>query len=152
MDPETTTPPTHDERTFAMLAHLLQLFGGFIAPLVIYLVKRDSRFVAFHALQALIWQAIYFVVSMVGVVVWVALIIGTIATHPHSGPSNGPPVALFFVFPLIWLFFMGGWVVTLILAIVYGIKANQGQWAMYPIVGRWALRLAPGERTATSPK
>jgi uncharacterized membrane protein len=37
-----------------MLAHLLQFFAGFIPPLVIYLVKRNSRFVAFHAMQALL--------------------------------------------------------------------------------------------------
>ncbi len=141
MEPEIKAPPTPDERTFAMLAHLLQLFGGFIGPLVIYFVKRNSRFVAFHALQALIWQAIYFVVSMVGVVVWMALFFGTIAMHANSGASKGPPVELFLFFPLIWLFFAGGWVVTLILSIVYGIKANQGQWARYPVIGRWAHRL-----------
>ena len=141
MEPDIKTPPTPDERNFAMLAHILQLFGGFIAPLVIYLVKRDSRFVAFHAIQALIWQATYLAVSMVGVVVSIAVFFVTLAMHSNSGPSQGPPVAVFILIPLIWLFFMGGWVVTLILGIVYGIKANQGQWATYPIIGRWALRL-----------
>lgn len=141
MESDIQTPPTSDERNFAMLAHLLQLFGGFIAPLVIYLVKRDSRFVAFHALQALIWQGIYLVTSMVFVVGWVAIIIGTIAMHPRPGPSNGPPIALFFLFPLIWLFFIGGWVATLVLSIVYGIKASRGEWARYPIIGRWAQHM-----------
>jgi hypothetical protein len=28
------------------------------------------------------------------------------------------------------------------LAILYGIKAGRGEWAAYPIVGRWAMRLA----------
>ncbi len=88
MDPDITTPPTPDERTFAMLAHILQLFSGFIGPLIIYLVKRASRIVTFHAIQALIWQGIYFVVSMVGLVAWVALIFGTIAMQPNSGPAN----------------------------------------------------------------
>jgi uncharacterized protein len=142
LEPDNTTPPTSDERTFAMLAHLLQLFGGFIAPLVIYLVKRDSRFVAFHALQALIWQVTYFVLSMAGVVAWLLLMFGTIALHANSGAPKGPPPAIFIIFPLIWLFFVGGWILTLILSVVYGIKANQGQWAKYPIIGRWAHRLA----------
>ncbi len=43
--------PTQDERTMGTLAHVLQLVGGWIAPLVIFLVKRNSRFVSFHALQ-----------------------------------------------------------------------------------------------------
>ncbi len=48
-------PPTQDERTFAMLAHLLACFGGgFIAPLIILLSKKDSRFVKFHAIQAVV--------------------------------------------------------------------------------------------------
>ena len=142
MDPETTTPPSPDERTFALLAHILQLFTGFIGPLVIFIIKRESRFVAFHAAQALIWQAIYFVVTMVGLVAWFVLVFGIIAMHSNSGPSKGPPVAVFIIFPLIWLFFMTGWLVTFILGIVYGIKANQGEWAAYPIIGGWARRLA----------
>jgi hypothetical protein len=51
--------PTEDERTMAMLAHLLMAFTGFIGPLVIFCVKQNSRFVRFHSLQALIWHAIY---------------------------------------------------------------------------------------------
>jgi uncharacterized Tic20 family protein len=145
MESDVATAPTPDERTFAMLAHILQLFTGFIGPLVIYLVKRDSRFVAFHALQALIWQAIYFVVAMLSVVVWMAVIFGTIATHSNIGASKGPPVAIFILFPLLWLFFIAGWVVAMILGIVYGIKANQGQWAAYPIIGGWAHSLIPAE-------
>src|SRR5262245_10401037 len=52
--------PTNDERSMAMLAHVLSIFSSFIAPLVIYLVKRkESRFVAFHALQALIFHVLF---------------------------------------------------------------------------------------------
>jgi len=56
---------TSDERTMGTLAHVLQLVGGWIAPLVIFLVKRNSRFVSFHALQALLLQGLYFVLMMV---------------------------------------------------------------------------------------
>ncbi len=64
--PVGASEPTPDERTTAMLAHVLTIFAGFIAPLIIYLAKRrDSRFVAFHAMQALLWHlwmlALYFV-------------------------------------------------------------------------------------------
>ena len=124
-----------------MLAHFLQLFGGFIGPLVILIVKRKSRFVSFHAIQALIWQGTYFVLAMIAVVIWFILFFGTIAMHVHTGPSSGPPFEIFILFPLLWFFFLGGWLVTLILAIVYGIKANQGEWAGYPIIGRLAQRL-----------
>ncbi|MGH9603174.1 MAG: DUF4870 domain-containing protein [Terriglobales bacterium] len=53
--------PSADEKTMATLAHVLQLVGSFIAPLVILLIKRDSRFVSFHALQALLLQVVYMI-------------------------------------------------------------------------------------------
>src|SRR5579863_3623378 len=124
-----------------MLAHFLQIVTGFMGPLVIYIIKRESRFVAFHSIQAVLWQAMYFVVSLAGLAVWIVLFAGTVAMHLGSGGSKAPPLVLFLFFPLIWFFFAGGWVVTLTLGVVYGIKANQGQWATYPIIGRWALRL-----------
>src|SRR5689334_25422995 len=49
--------PTQEERTFGTLSHALQMAGGWIAPLVIFLSKKQqSRFVAFHSLQALLLQ------------------------------------------------------------------------------------------------
>jgi uncharacterized Tic20 family protein len=58
---------TTEERTWALLAHLsifLNLFTGLLgtaAALVIYLVYKDkSRYVAYQALQALIFQLVFF--------------------------------------------------------------------------------------------
>ena len=52
-----------DDRTWAILGYLLTFVGGFIAPLIVYLVKKDqSPFVRHHAAQALnltITSAIY---------------------------------------------------------------------------------------------
>ena len=53
------TQPTLDERTMAILAHMLPIVGLWIAPLIIFVVKRESRFVSFHALQALLLQVTY---------------------------------------------------------------------------------------------
>jgi uncharacterized Tic20 family protein len=131
--------PTKDECTLAMLAHLLQVFSGFLGPLIIFLVKRDSRFVKYHALQCLIWQAGYMVIGFGVMAVFFIFMIGSIAHMPH-GQTNQPPPAFVFLFPLIWIFWMGGWLVNLILGIVYGIKANQGEWAGYPLIGKLLLR------------
>ena len=38
---------------------MLQIMLWWIAPLAIFLIKRDSKFVSFHALQALLLQAVY---------------------------------------------------------------------------------------------
>ena len=36
---EPATPPTSDEKTMALLSHLLVLVASFVAPLVIYLLN-----------------------------------------------------------------------------------------------------------------
>ncbi|HEY6478800.1 MAG TPA: DUF4870 domain-containing protein [Streptosporangiaceae bacterium] len=46
--------PASDDRTWVMLGYLLTFVGGFFAPLVVYLVKKDqSPFVRHHAAQGL---------------------------------------------------------------------------------------------------
>ncbi len=131
---------TQDDRTMAILAHVLQIVCWWIAPLVIFLVKRDSLFVKFHALQALILQVCLAAVWMVGMAVFMGTIV---ATAPASGSTahNAPPPALMIMFPIFWLLAMGGWALILVLAIVYGIKAGRGEWAGYPVIGGLARRL-----------
>jgi uncharacterized protein len=129
---------TEDERTMAMLANLLMAFTGFIGPLVIFCVKQNSRFVKFHSLQALIWHAIYMGLTFVLMAVFFVAMMTNLIQHPPEPHSQAPP-AFFYFFPLIWLGFMGGWVVNLILGVVYAIKANRGEWAAYPVYGKWLL-------------
>lgn len=138
-------PPNQDERTMATLAHVLQLVGWWIAPLIIFVIKRQSKFVSFHALQALLLQLVQMIVFGVVMVAWFFLIFSTVVLHP--APKNAPPPpAVFVVFPLIWLAMMSLWVLLITVAIVYGIKAGSGEWAEYPVLGRLArrmLRLGP---------
>jgi len=49
--------PSQDERNAALIAHAGTLFAWFLAPLVVFLVKRnDSRYVAEQALGSLLWS------------------------------------------------------------------------------------------------
>jgi hypothetical protein len=80
---------TSDERTMGTLAHVLQLVGGWIAPLVIFLVKRNSRFVSFHALQALLLQALYFLLMMVVMGAFFAAVVFGVAFH-QPVPQHDP--------------------------------------------------------------
>jgi len=129
MEPQNA--PTQDERTMAMLAHVLQMFGGFIAPLIIFLVRRDSPFVKFHSLQALTWKLVEMVIIFGGVILFASVMILSIGFHPKD---PAPPVVVF-LFPFIWLFVMMSWVINLVIAIYFGIKSYEGQWARYPIIG-----------------
>ena len=74
------------------LAHVLQLVGGWIAPLVVFLVKRESLFVSFHALQVLLLQGLYFVVTMLMMAVFFACMIAGIALRQPAAraPLQSP--------------------------------------------------------------
>ena len=137
---------TSDERTMATLAHVLQLVGGWIAPLVIFFTKRNSRFVSFHALQALLLQGIYaFLMMIVMGGVFAAVIVG-VALHQTEVPHSSISPAFVIIFPILWLGMMGWWVFLLVMAIVYGVKASRGEWGEYPLIGRLArkiLKLGP---------
>jgi uncharacterized protein len=131
--------PSKDDCVIAMLAHVLMIFSYFWAPLIIYFAKRDSRFVAFHALQALYWQLILICGWFVSVVAFIIVTI-TVASAPvRAHGASLMPMAGFLLF---WLAFMGGWVLNLVLGIIFGIKASHGELARYPLLGRLALRHA----------
>src|SRR6266568_2797674 len=123
---------TQDERTMATLAHVLQVVGWWIAPFIIFSLRPQSQFVRFHALQALLLQAIHVILWMAIGVAWFVVIFSTIS----QGRPAGPPPGMFVFFPLVWLLAMCSWVVVLVLAVVYAIKAGRGEWAEYPVLGR----------------
>jgi uncharacterized Tic20 family protein len=138
--PPPYAPPaavSQDERTMAMLAHALQIVGWWIAPLIIFFLKPDSKFVRFHALQAMLLQFTLFLLWIVGFVLMFVFIFASVA-HGSSGAGQSPLAAL--VFPVFWLGGMVFWVLVLVAAIVYAIKAGQGEWAGYPIIGGIARR------------
>ena len=49
--------PSGDEKTMALLSHILTLVAPLLAPLIIYLIKKDeSKFVESHAKESLNFQ------------------------------------------------------------------------------------------------
>lgn len=96
--------PTSDERTMAILCHVLCLVVSFLAPLIIYLVKKDeSKFVAEHAKESLNFQ-------ITCIIICVVLFISIIGIF------------------LLWL--LG--IVATILIIVATIRASEGKVYRYP--------------------
>ena len=133
-----------DERTLGMLTHLSTLlnlvtgFGGPIAALIIYLVyKERSRFVAYHALQAMVFQLIWWfgggvLIGLMWAIVGAlsAIIIGIVLI----------PVAAC-ITPILALMPVG----ALIYGIVGAVKTNQGQDFKYWLVGDWARGTLSGQ-------
>ena len=121
-----------EERTWAMLAHLSIVLNlvtgllGLVGALVIYLVYQNrSRYVAYHALQSLIFQSIVWLGGgILAAVTWAitgvlsAILVGLLCI----------PIAL-----VISLIPLGG----VVYGIVGGIQCNQGQDFRYWLVGDW---------------
>lgn len=138
---QTLPPVSPDEGTLGMLAHVLQIVSWFIAPIIICLVRKDSKFVRYHALQAIFFHLL---VLLVWGATFMMLLAGFVAAVVRYGQGDGSmAVGLALLFPLV---FWGGvvlsWVLNLVLGIVYGIRASRGEWAGYPGIKYLAAKAA----------
>lgn len=112
-----------DDRTLAVLTHLSGLsgyvlpLGGILVPIVIWVVKKDSATIATIAKQAILLNVVVFLLIVATAILWLTIIL----------------------IPLVLLFWCALALVALALPIVGAIKANQGEYYRYPIVG-----LTPG--------
>jgi uncharacterized Tic20 family protein len=67
--------PTGDERTMAILVHVLSIFFWIIPALIIYLIKKDeSKFVAYHAKEQLNFQITMTIVYAIMIITIVGLL------------------------------------------------------------------------------
>lgn len=100
--------PTQEERTLAILSHILVLVGGFIAPLIIWLLKKDqSTYVAEQAKESLNFQITMYICLFICVLLMV-IIIGIF---------------------LMWL--LG--IASFVLVVIATIKASEDKVYRYPI-------------------
>ena len=99
-----------DERMWAMVSHfsvLVNLISGFLGPLVpliIYMVYKDrSRYVAYHSLQSLIFQLIWWVGG--GILAGVTWAVSGILTTVLIGLLCMPIACVFSAMPLVALIY-----------------------------------------------
>ncbi|HYN10307.1 MAG TPA: DUF4870 domain-containing protein [Vicinamibacterales bacterium] len=108
-----------EERTLAAITHLSGLsgyiipLGGIVVPIVIWLVKSESRVISSIAKQAILLNLIVFFLLMCGVVLSLTIILIPIA------------IVMWMVLGL----------TAIVLPIVGALKANQGIYYCYPVVG-----------------
>ena len=108
-----------DDRTWALLSYVLALVAGVIAPLVIYLVKKnESRFVRFHAVQALNMGITLFIES---VAIFIGAIFLAVITHGFGVLLAG-------------LAFVAVVIAHLVYLIIGAVKSNQGQLFQVPTI------------------
>jgi uncharacterized protein len=120
---EFTAPPPaptggvpQEQRTLALIAHLLGIVTWFVGPLIVWLISKDDAskgFVTDQAKEALNFQ----------ITLSIAYVVAFILTVISLG-------LLFFVPTLVWI-------ANLVFCILGGLKANNGETYRYP----FAIRL-----------
>jgi uncharacterized protein len=106
-----------DERTMALLSYILGFFTGFLGPLLVYVFKKDqSRFVAYHALQATFLQ------------------IAIIILYAASGMLSFIGIGL--------LLFAAVGIGDIAFAILAGVASSKGEWYEVPVIGQFAAQQA----------
>ncbi len=108
-----------DDRALAALTHLSGLagyvipLGGILVPIIIWMVKSESRTIATIAKQAIFLNVVVFVLVVTTAVLWLTLIL----------------------IPAVILFWMFLGLAAVALPIVGAIKASDGTYYRYPGVG-----------------
>ncbi len=120
-DNVTTPPPPpsagsapQEDRTMALVAHLLGILTSFIGPLIIWLINKDKNpnsFVVDQSKEALNFQITILIIYIIGIILSVILI--------------GALINLL------------AWIACIVFSIIAAVKANNGEAYRYP----FALRL-----------
>lgn len=108
-----------NERGLAAITHLSGLagyiipFGGVLVPIIIWIVKKDSAIISSIAKQAILLNCIVFLLIITSAVLWITLIL----------------------IPAVIVFWCVLAIAALALPIVGAIKASDGTYYRYPVVG-----------------
>lgn len=124
--PPTPAAGSQDERTWALLSHIGSLVTawfafGFLAPLVVMLVKGDSPFVRRHAVESLNFQISMLIYSIVGVVLGFLVVLLTLG------------IGLLVVVPIaaVWA------LAVLVVILIATVRAGNGEDYRYPLTIRF---------------
>lgn len=119
MNDQQTTIIGPEERGLAAVAHLSGLagyiipLGGILVPIIIWIVKNDSRTISTIAKQALLLNVIVWILGIMLIIPFITVIL--------------IPVAI------VGWFGLG--LVAIVLPIVGAVKASDGVYYRYPLVG-----------------
>jgi len=141
--------PDSDEKILALFSHLSIFLGGIVLPIIFWAINKDkSRFVRFHALQAIFFHIAY-VAIIIAVVIIMAIIgigLGILSAGTFAAGKDG---SLIFVFAMI--IFYGLIFISIFIFIGYGIyvgvKSYKGELKRYPVIGKIIYEKVYGDMT-----
>jgi uncharacterized Tic20 family protein len=137
-------PGSNDEKLLAAAAHAAILIPGigFVAPLVIWMTQRGkSAYTTYQSLQALGYQLLfmlfYWLVSIIGVVLWIgAIIVGSVFAA-SLGSGEGVVLIIFGTEFLFFFFLLGMAGLYVLGGLLAGILCLTGKAFRYPLLGPW---------------
>ena len=114
-------------------------FVAWLIPLIIFLVDKENKFIAFHAMQALLLQVvaviIYIILSIILVIALAATAVSAATINLYAfGAGAGVSMAIGAVILVIG-------VVVFILAILAALKGYKYEIYEIPLVGKWAEKI-----------
>ena len=117
----TESKMTDDEKLWGALAYFLGFFISLLGPIVAYFIKKDSKFVRFHAVQSILFSVVFGIVFFGLTVVFTVL---AVVTGGIAALLNILLLPLALVAFLVYLY--------------AGYKAYQGQMYKIPVIGAFA--------------
>ena len=122
---------SEDGKIFAAISYVF----GLLIAIIIYLLKKEDRYVRFHAAQAILFDICVMVISVVLAVAMIAIffVVG-IATGGIG----------FILFPILWLGMIGYAFILLLARLYFAYQAYKGKEFQLPIIGPQAAKMASG--------
>jgi len=138
------TPPDQsiiqgDEKMLALFSHLSLFLGGIVLPIIFWATNRDkSKFVTFHALQALWFHIAYIALLLVFIFGFVIIaVIGGVGMGAFAGATGSKEMPVFFIIAMIGFYVLLFAIIfgSIAYSVYMGIKSYKGELCKYPVIG-----------------
>ncbi len=129
-----------DEKMLALFSHLSLFLGGIILPIIFWATNKDkSKFVTFHALQALWFHIAYIAIMIIFIFGFVIIaVIGGVGMGAFAGATGSKEMPVFFIIAMIGFYALLFGIIfgAIGYSIYMGIKSYKGELVKYPIIGK----------------
>jgi uncharacterized membrane protein len=115
------------------VAALLSYVATWVSGLIFFLIEKESRFVRFHAMQAILLGATFVIVW---IVVWIFSFIGIFISAAVSDVLSG---LVGIVITLLFVVIIIGFLIAFVMCLI---KAYQKQYFKLPVLGNFAEKFS----------
>lgn len=157
MNDANPVPASYDDRQTAALAHASAIFPflGAIVPILIWMTRKErSQYLAYHAMQAILFQVSIMITWFLGGLCYIFSILVLMMALPFVISDSGDIAPRYLVGSFVPFIIVGIILVVGLAYIIYGIvgaaTTYQGKPFRYIIVGKWAERIAQSRQPTSA--